>query len=991
LPLILCILFAVCPAYCSTYFVATNGNDTTGDGSIGNPWKTIPKAVTMVVAGDTIYLRGGTHTYSTTINISKSGSSDARYYLFAYPGERPVLDFSAMSESGSNRGIKLSGSYWHIEGIDIYKAGDNGMNMTGSYNIIEFCRFYENSDTGLQLGGGAAYNDIINCDSYYNADSSLENADGFAPKLDVGTGNYFYGCRAWQNLDDGYDGYLRPSDGILTTYENCWAFKNGYLKSGAASGGDGNGFKMGGSDNKTLRHNVILINCLSFENAVKGFDQNNNKGSMTLYNCTGFNNGTYNYSIATSPLASGSTATVTNCVYFTGSIHLGSFVVQTTNSWQSPFVVTSADFVSIDPSAAYGPRNADGSLPDIDFMHLAAGSDLIDGGTDVGLPYEGSAPDLGAFEYISGGDTTAPTPNPMTFATAPHATSSTSIAMIASTATDDTSGVEYYFTCTAGGGHDSGWQSGTSYTDTGLTPSTSYTYTVKARDTSSNHNETTASSPASATTDADTTPPAAPTGLMASAGDSTVSLDWNDNGEGDLAGYNIYRSTTSGSGYSQINGSLVLNSDYTDNTVTNGTTYYYVVTAVDISSNESADSSEASATPQDTDAPSAPTGLTAIGDDQVVWLGWDDNSESDLEGYNVYRSTTSGSGYVKLNGTLLSSSDYNDIDVTNVTAYYYVVTAVDTSFNESVYSSEVSATPTVYGDFVINGVVDVNDLDYFMALWLEDDCELTAEIDLGGDCIINFYEFSAFANNWYISAFDVTAPAAPTGLRATAGDGTVSLDWDDNSEADLGGYHIYRSTISGSGYSQLNGSLLTTSDYTDNSVTNDTTYYYVVTAIDTSLNESADSSEASATPSLPVSSITIQENETGFCGVDGTIDSDNSGFTGDGFANTDNAIGNGVDYSVNILTAGTYTFTWTYANGSSDRPGDLIINSTTEVSGISFPGTGGWTTWTTVSAVNVSLTTGAKTVRLEATTSNGLANIDYMQVTGPNLEAAACP
>jgi hypothetical protein len=70
----------------------------------------------------------------------------------------------------------------------------------------------------------------------------------------------------------------------------------------------------------------------------------------------------------------------------------------------SPFVVTSADFVSTEPSAAYGPRNADGSLPDINFMHLAAGSDLIDGGTDVGLPYHGSAPDLGYFEY--GGCTT---------------------------------------------------------------------------------------------------------------------------------------------------------------------------------------------------------------------------------------------------------------------------------------------------------------------------------------------------------------------------------------------------------------------------------------------------------------------------------------------------------------------------------------------------------------------------------------------------------
>ena len=121
---------------------------------------------------------------------------------------------------------------------------------------------------------------------------------------------------------------------------------------------------------------------------------------MTLYNCTAFNNGTYNYSIPLA-LASGKTAKLTNCVGFTGSNNLGSFVVQTTDSWQSPFVVTSADFVSIDPSAAYGPRNADGSLPTITFMHLAAGSDLIDGGTYVGLPFYGSAPDLGCFEYIS--------------------------------------------------------------------------------------------------------------------------------------------------------------------------------------------------------------------------------------------------------------------------------------------------------------------------------------------------------------------------------------------------------------------------------------------------------------------------------------------------------------------------------------------------------------------------------------------------------------
>jgi hypothetical protein len=186
----------------------------------------------------------------------------------------------------------------------------------------------------------------------------------------------------------------------------------------------------------------------------------------------------------------------------------------------------------------------------------------------------------------------------MTWATPPYATGNTSIAMEADPASDP-SGVQYYFTCTAGGGNDSGWQDSTTYEDTGLTPDTTYTYTVKARDLSPNQNETAPSTAESATTDPiDTTPPAAPTGLAATAGDATVSLDWNDNGEGDLDGYNVYRSTTSGGGYSQINGSLLSSSDYTDNSVSNGTTYYYVVTAVDTSTNESGYSGEVSATPQ---------------------------------------------------------------------------------------------------------------------------------------------------------------------------------------------------------------------------------------------------------------------------------------------------------------------------------------------------------------------------------------------------------
>jgi hypothetical protein len=72
--------------------------------------------------------------------------------------------------------------------------------------------------------------------------------------------------------------------------------------------------------------------------------------------------------------------------------------------------------------------------------------------------------------------------------------------MTAATANDD-SGVEYYFTCTAGGGNDSDWQNSDTYTDTDLQAETQYTYTVKARDLSANQNTTSASASSSATTD----------------------------------------------------------------------------------------------------------------------------------------------------------------------------------------------------------------------------------------------------------------------------------------------------------------------------------------------------------------------------------------------------------------------------------------------------------------------------------------------------------
>ena len=65
------------------------------------------------------------------------------------------------------------------------------------------------------------------------------------------------------------------------------------------------------------------------------------------------------------------------------------------NSWDGGVTVTDDDFESLDLSVLDDPRQADGSLPDISLLHLADGSDLIDAGTDVGLDYDGAAPDIG--------------------------------------------------------------------------------------------------------------------------------------------------------------------------------------------------------------------------------------------------------------------------------------------------------------------------------------------------------------------------------------------------------------------------------------------------------------------------------------------------------------------------------------------------------------------------------------------------------------------
>jgi hypothetical protein len=425
----------------ANYYVATaanGGNDANAGTSLAAPFATIAKAFTKaVIAGDTIFVRSGTYPNSFTVRPSKSGIAGNPIVLTVYKPDmvnansRPVFDFSAMVVNSNNRGFQVSENYWHIYGIIVKGAGDNGMNLDGaSYCKIEFCDFTRNRDAGIQLGGGSSFDSLINCDSYQNADlgtgTTTEggNADGFSPKLDVGDSIYLRGCRSWLNSDDGYDGYMRPTGGVSWTLEDCWSFRNGYywLDGTTTDQENGMGFKTGGSDDKNLAHNCTLIRCLSFENKGHGFDQNSNAGSIYIYNGSAYNNVENDYYM-TSPnvvYATGATLVLENDLSLgPQGVSLPSAststrsLVTATNSFSKN--TTSPEILSFDTTGVTSMRSVDGSLPVLNFMHLNTAAPqpftYIDKGTvlsnvvyhgALGVPYNGAAPDLGAFESSYG-------------------------------------------------------------------------------------------------------------------------------------------------------------------------------------------------------------------------------------------------------------------------------------------------------------------------------------------------------------------------------------------------------------------------------------------------------------------------------------------------------------------------------------------------------------------------------------------------------------
>lgn len=120
------------------------------------------------------------------------------------------------------------------------------------------------------------------------------------------------------------------------------------------------------------------------------------------------------------------------------------------------------------------------------------------------------------------------------------------------------------------------------------------------------------------------------------------------------------------------------------------------------------------------------------------------------------------------------------------------------------------------------------------------------------------------------------------------------------------------------------------------------------------------------------------EAESSAAACTGTIDSNHTGYSGSGFCNGNNAIGAYAQFTVNAPDEGTATLVMRFANGANaSRPADLIVNGTTVQPALAFEATGAWNAWAT-QTVSVSVNAGGNTIRLNPTTSGGLANIDYL-------------
>jgi len=456
--LLLCGIIMWSNVSAKTYYVAPSGGSDLYPGTISQPWETWQKAFNSANAGDTVYFRGGTYYVTDVIRHNPrdgnghNGTHDNPICFFGYPpdiaaGYYPIVDAGGNTTTlGASIIDVYYANYLNFKDFKLRNLRQRaGKQVNSGFSIAGNGTFHLENVAVSYIGGYGFWTSAvdtiyyINCDSHNNADSLTTNylgqpdygnkADGFSV---IGGGSamdstilvVISGCRSWENSDDAYD----VSSSKQIQISNSWAWSNGYLTGG------GHAFKLASSILRTPSKRRVN-NCISAYNTgwgyvnmnftpevenpaigeyfnnisyadLAGFGSMNGDWIDNLYpgNTIVRNNIAYGYS-GTNQAAFKAGNETNGTPYYVTQDH-NTWIQKEVTGWYTEanpaYVVNDLDFISSDTSQLRYPRKVDGSLPDITFLKLKEGSDLIDRGIDVGLPYSGAAPDLGYSEYFMG-------------------------------------------------------------------------------------------------------------------------------------------------------------------------------------------------------------------------------------------------------------------------------------------------------------------------------------------------------------------------------------------------------------------------------------------------------------------------------------------------------------------------------------------------------------------------------------------------------------
>lgn len=401
----LAVAMAAGSAEAATWYVATGGNDSSV-GSSAAPFRSWQRAIDRAQPGDTIAIRPGVYAVAGArdygVRILRSGTRAAPITLRGQGGQ-PILDCGGISYNASVNCLLIKASWWRIADLGVRGAKQlrtqtypSGVLMQDSSdNVLDNVASYGHQGTGIRVTRQSANNLIHNCDVHHNSDirhpsGPGHDADGMSLSYlsANATGNRVVGCRAWSNGDDGID--LWGSEAGVTI-ENSWSYWNGYVPGTKTTAGNGVGFKLGSN---SLRPQHVIVRNLAFENRSTGFADNGASGAMRVTHNTAFNNGSRQFQFLGSVRHY-----LRNNVAVPATNQLSSSVDQAMNSWSIAGVrADSSDFRSVSSAGFGGSTGGSRLTSDLVFLRLASGSDLIDRGTDLGMPFTGAAPDLGAYE-----------------------------------------------------------------------------------------------------------------------------------------------------------------------------------------------------------------------------------------------------------------------------------------------------------------------------------------------------------------------------------------------------------------------------------------------------------------------------------------------------------------------------------------------------------------------------------------------------------------